>query len=161
MQMPSPRHRLKELGIELPAAPAAMASYVPTRTVPIGGGRALVFVAGQVPVVDGEVRHVGRVPDQVDLEEARTAARVCALNLLAQVDAAAGLDQVEQIASVTGYVRSAPGFGEQPQVINAASELLADVLGEAGKHSRAAIGVAELPRGVSVEIAAIFVVAER
>jgi enamine deaminase RidA (YjgF/YER057c/UK114 family) len=138
-----------------------MAAYVPTRTVPIGGGRALVFVAGQVPVVDGEIRHVGRVPDEVDLDEARLAARLCALNLLAQVDAAAGLDQVEQVASVTGYVRSAPGFGEQPQVINAASELLADVLGEPGRHSRAAVGVSELPRGVSVEIAAIFVVAER
>jgi enamine deaminase RidA (YjgF/YER057c/UK114 family) len=159
--MPSPRHRLKELGLELPIAPPAMAVYVPTRTVPIGGGRALVFVAGQVPVVNGEIRHVGRVPDEVDMEEAREAARVCALNLLAQVDAAAGLDLVEQVASVTGYVRSAPGFGEQPQVINAASELLADVLGEAGKHSRAAVGVAELPRGVSVEIAAIFVVTER
>jgi len=158
--MPSPRHRLKELGIELPTAPPAMAAYVPTRTVPLGGGRSLVFVAGQVPVVDGEVRHIGRVPDQVDLEEARTAARICALNLLAQVDAVAGLDRVEQVASLTGFVRSAEGFGEQPQVINAASELLADVLGEAGKHSRAAVGVSELPRGVSVEIAAIFVVTD-
>jgi enamine deaminase RidA (YjgF/YER057c/UK114 family) len=158
--MPSPHHRLKELGIELPAAPPAMAAYVPTRTVPLGGGRSLVFVAGQVPIVDGEVRHIGRVPDQVDLEEARTAARVCALNILAQVDAVAGLDRVEQVASVTGYVRSAPGFGDMPQVINAASELLADVLGEAGRHSRAAVGVAELPRGVAVEIAAIFVVTD-
>jgi enamine deaminase RidA (YjgF/YER057c/UK114 family) len=158
--MPSPRHRLKELGIELPAAPPAMAAYVPTRTVPVGGGRALIFVAGQVPVVDGEVRHVGRVPDEVGLEEALATARVCALNLLAQVEAAAGLDRVEQVASLTGFVRSAPGFGEQPEVINAASELLADVLGEAGKHSRAAVGVAELPRGVSVEIAAIFVVTD-
>jgi enamine deaminase RidA (YjgF/YER057c/UK114 family) len=158
--MPSPRHRLKELGIDLPAAPSAMAAYVPTRTVPIGDGRALVFVAGQVPVVDGEIRHVGRVPDEVDLEEARTAARVCALNILAQVEAAAGLDRVEQVASLTGFVRSAPGFGDQPQVINAASELLADILGEAGRHSRAAVGVAELPRGVSVEIAAIFVVTQ-
>jgi enamine deaminase RidA (YjgF/YER057c/UK114 family) len=137
-----------------------MAAYVPSRVVPLGGGRSLVFVAGQVPVVDGEIRHVGRVPDQVDLEEARTAARLCALNLLAQVDAAAGLDRVEQVASLTGYVRSAEGFGEQPQVINAASELLADVLGEAGKHSRAAVGVSELPLGVSVEIAAIFVVSD-
>jgi len=137
-----------------------MAAYVPTRVVPVGGGRALVFVAGQVPVVDGEIRHIGRVPDQVDLEQARAAARICALNLLAQVDAAAGLDRVEQVASLTGYVRSAEGFGEQPQVINAASELLADVLGDAGKHSRAAVGVSELPRGVSVEIAAIFVVTD-
>ena len=158
--MPSPHDRLRELGLELPAAPPAMAVYVPTRTVPLGGGRSLVFVAGQVPVSGGQVRHVGRVPDEVDVEEARAAARLCALNLLAQVEAAAGLDKVEQVASLTGYVRSAPGFGEQPQVINAASELLAEVLGEAGKHSRAAVGVSELPRGVSVEIAAVFVVAD-
>ena len=144
----------------MPTPPPALAAYVPTRVVPIGGGRALVFVAGQVPIVDGEIRHVGRVPDQVDLEEARAAARICALNILAQVEAAAGLDRVEQVASLTGFVRSAEGFGDQPQVINAASELLADVLGEAGKHSRAAVGVSELPRGVSVEIAAIFVVTD-
>lgn len=158
--MPTPHQRLKELGIELPPAPQAMASYVPTRTVPLGGGRAMVFVAGQVPVVGGEVRHVGRVPEEVDLEGAREAARVCALNLLAQVEAAAGIDRIEMVASVSGFVRSSPGFSEQPQVINAASDLLADVLGEAGRHSRAAVGVAELPRGVSVEIAAIFVVTQ-
>ncbi|TMC14376.1 MAG: RidA family protein [Chloroflexi bacterium] len=156
--MATPQQRLKELGLTLPAAPKALASYVPTRTVPIGGGRSLVFVAGQVPIVDGEFKHVGRVPDEVDLEGAREAARICALNVLAQVEAAAGLDKVEQVASLTGFVRSAAGFGEQPQVINAASDLLAEVLGEAGKHSRAAVGVAELPRGVSVEITAVFVV---
>lgn len=137
-----------------------MASYVPTRTVPLGGGRALVFVSGQVSVVDGEIRHVGRVPDEVDLEGARDAARICALNVLAQVDAVAGLDSIEQVASLTGYVRSGPGFSEQPQVINAASDLMVDVLGELGKHSRAAIGVAELPRGVAVEISAVFVVTQ-
>ena len=158
--MPTPADRLKDLGLELPVAPQPMASYVPTRTVPLGGGRALVFVAGQVPVVDGQVRHVGRVPDEVGLEEAREAARVCALNLLAQVEAAAGLGRVEQVASLSGFVRSSPGFGEQPQVINAASELLVEVLGEAGRHSRAAVGVSELPRGVSVEIAAVFVVSQ-
>jgi enamine deaminase RidA (YjgF/YER057c/UK114 family) len=158
--MPSPHDRLKELGLELPPAPAALAAYVPTRVVPLGSGRSLVFVAGQVPVSGGQVQHVGRVPDDVDVEEARAAARLCALNLLAQVEAVAGLDKVEQVASLTGFVRSSPGFGEQPQVINAASELLAGVLGEAGKHSRAAVGVSELPRGVSVEIAAVFVVAD-
>jgi len=157
--MASPRERLKELGLTLPAAPKPLASYVPTRTVPIGGGRWLVFVAGQVPIVDGEFKHVGTVPDQVDLDGAREAARICALNVLAQVEAVAGLDKVEQVASLTGFVRSAAGFGEQPQVINAASDLLAEVLGEAGKHSRAAVGVSELPRGVSVEITAVFVVA--
>lgn len=154
------KERLSELGIELPPAPAPLASYVPTRTVPLGGGRSLVFVAGQIPVRDGKVdgAHVGRVPDEVDIETAGEAARLCALNLMAQVEAAAGLDAVEQIASLTGFVRSAAGFSEQPQVINAASDLLGEVLGDAGKHSRAAVGVAELPRGVAVEIAAVFVV---
>ncbi len=119
-----------------------------------------MFVSGQVPVAGGVISHVGRVPDEVDLEAARDAARLCALNLLAQVEAAAGLDRVEQVASLTGYVRSAPGFSEQPQVINAASDLLASILGERGRHARAAVGVAELPRGVAVEIEAIFVVSE-
>jgi enamine deaminase RidA (YjgF/YER057c/UK114 family) len=152
--------RLRDLGIKLPPAPQPLASYVPTRSVPIGEGRALVFVAGQVPIADGKVdpAHVGRVPDQVDVANAQAAARVCALNVLAQVEAAAGLDNVEQVASVSGFVRSAAGFGEQPQVINAASDLLVEVLGEAGRHSRAAVGVAELPRGVAVEVAAVFVV---
>lgn len=158
--MSTPKERLHELGIELPPAPRPLASYLPTRTVPLGGGRAMVFVAGQVPVRDGEVQYVGRVPDNVSVEDARLAARLCALNLLAQVEAAAGLDKVEQVASLTGFVRSGTGFSEQPLVINAASDLIAEVLGEAGKHSRAAVGVAELPRGVSVEIAAIFVVTQ-
>jgi len=124
----------------------------------MGGGKALVFVAGQVPLEDGQLRFIGRVPTEVSLEDAQAAARLCALNILAQVEAAAGLDKVDVVASVTGFVRSAEGFGEQPQVINAASDLLADVLGDAGRHSRAAVGVSELPRGVSVEIAAVFVV---
>jgi enamine deaminase RidA (YjgF/YER057c/UK114 family) len=149
--------RLQDLGYELPAAPPAMASYVPTRLVPIGEGRALLFVAGQVPRRDGELM-TGRVPDEVVMEQAQEAARACALNVLAQIDAAAGLEQVEQIAQLTGYVQSAAGFGEQPEVINAASDLIVEVLGEPGRHSRAAVGVNSLPRGVSVEIAAVVVV---
>jgi enamine deaminase RidA (YjgF/YER057c/UK114 family) len=151
--------RLRELGLRLPSAPSPLASYVPTRTVPVGEGRALVFVAGQVPITNGEIdrSHVGRVPEEVSIEAAQAAARLCALNVLAQVEADGGLDNVEQVASVTGFVRSSSGFTEQPQVINAASDLLADVLGEAGRHSRAAIGVSELPRGVAVEMAAVFV----
>ncbi|TME16414.1 MAG: RidA family protein [Chloroflexi bacterium] len=156
--MAQPRERLRQLGLQLPTPPAPLASYVPTRTVPMGGGKALVFVAGQVPLEDGQLRFIGRVPTEVSLEDAQAAARLCALNILAQVEAAAGLDKVDVVASVTGFVRSAEGFGEQPQVINAASDLLADVLGDAGRHSRAAVGVSELPRGVSVEIAAVFVV---
>lgn len=155
--MSSALQRLQDLGYELPAAPPAMASYVPTRLVPIGEGRALLFVAGQVPRRDGELM-TGRVPDEVGMEQAQEAARACALNVLAQIDAAAGLEQVEQVAQLTGYVHSAAGFGEQPEVINAASDLIVEVLGEPGRHSRAAVGVNALPRGVSVEIAAVVVV---
>jgi enamine deaminase RidA (YjgF/YER057c/UK114 family) len=153
----SPLQRLRELGYELPPAPPALASYVPTRLVPVGENRALLFVSGQVPRRDGELL-TGRVPDQVGIEQAQEAARVCALNILAQIEAAAGLDQVEQIAQLTGYVESADGFGEQPEVINAASDLIVEVLGERGRHTRAAIGLNALPRSVTVEIAAVAVV---
>ena len=155
--MAGPHDRLRELGLELPAAPSALASYVPTRTVPIGEGRALVFISGQVALTDGNPEHAGLVPYEVTVEEAQQAARRCALNVLAQLESAVGLDNVEQIASVTGFVASSEGFGDQPQVINAASDLLADVLGDAGKHTRAAVGVSALPKGVPVEIAAVAV----
>jgi enamine deaminase RidA (YjgF/YER057c/UK114 family) len=156
--VPSPLDRLRELGLELPQPPPALASYVPTRVVPIGGGRALVYVAGQVPLADGEFKYTGRVPDQVGVEDAKESARLCALNLLAQVNAAAGLDAVEMVAQVIGWVNCSDEFGEQPQVINAASDLLAEVLGESGKHTRAAVGTNALPRGVTTEVAAVFVV---
>jgi enamine deaminase RidA (YjgF/YER057c/UK114 family) len=152
--------RLEQLGLKLPAAPAAMASYVPTRVVPIGDGRALLYVAGQVSIKDGE-RLTGRCPDEVSVEEAQARARVCALNVLAQIEAAAGLDNVEQVAQVIGFVLSAEGFGDQPKVINAASDLLVDVLGEAGMHTRAAVGANALPFSVTVEIAAVAVVRTR
>jgi enamine deaminase RidA (YjgF/YER057c/UK114 family) len=155
--MPSAVDRLRELGLELPPPPAAMASYVPTRLVPIADGRALLYVAGQVPAKDGQ-RLTGRVPDEVSVEQAQEAARLCALNVLAQIQAAAGLDQVEQVAQLIGFVLSAEGFGEQPKVINAASDLMVDVLGEAGRHSRAAVGANALPGSVTVEIAAVVVV---
>jgi len=135
-----------------------MASYVPTRTVPLGTGLAMVHVAGQVPVRDGKVMYTGRVPSDVSITDAQAAAQLCALNLLAQVHAASGLDKVEQVVSLLGFVRSDDGFGEQPTVVNAASDLLVAVLGEAGRHTRAAVGANELPRGVPVEIAAVFLV---
>jgi enamine deaminase RidA (YjgF/YER057c/UK114 family) len=150
--------RLRELGIELPKPPSPLASYVPTRTVPIGNGRALLYIAGQVPIRDGAAVYSGRVPDQVAADQAREAARICALNLLAQIDQAAGLDAVEQVAELTGYVLSAEGFAEQPSIVNAASDLLADVLGDAGRHARAAIGVNALPMSAPVEISAVVVV---
>lgn len=134
-----------------------MASYVPTRLVPLGGGRALLFVAGQVSMREGRLL-TGRVPDQVSLEQAQEAARVCALNVLAQIEAAGGLDRVEQVAQLTGYVLCADDFEQQPQVVNAASDLIGEVLGEPGKHTRAAVGANALPRGVTVEISAMVVV---
>lgn len=155
--MPSPHERLRELGLVLPSPPAALASYVPTRLVPIGGGRSLLYIAGQVPVQDGR-RLTGRCPDQVSVEQAQIAARACALNLLAQMEAAAGLENVEQVTQLIGLVLSTDDFGEQPKVLNAASELLVDVLGDAGMHTRAALGTNALPFSVTVEIAAVVVV---
>jgi enamine deaminase RidA (YjgF/YER057c/UK114 family) len=134
-----------------------VASYVPTVLAPIGDRRALLFIAGQVSVRDGK-RLTGRCPDVVTVEEAQESARACALNLLAQMEAAAGLDNVEQVAQLTGFVLSADDFDEQPRVLNAASELLVDVLGDAGRHTRAALGANALPFSVTVEIAAIVVV---
>jgi enamine deaminase RidA (YjgF/YER057c/UK114 family) len=151
---------LRELGLRLPAPPAPAASYVPTRLVPIGAGRALLYIAGQISVEEGK-RLTGRCPDEVTVEEAQSRARVCALNVLAQMEAAAGLDNVEQVTQLIGFVLSADGFGDQPKVINGASDLLVDVLGEAGRHTRAALGTNSLPFSVTVEIAAVAVVRTR
>jgi enamine deaminase RidA (YjgF/YER057c/UK114 family) len=153
----TPLDRLRELGYELPQAPAPLASYVPTRLVPVGDGRALLYIAGQVAMREGELM-TGRVPTEVSVEDAQEAARRCALNILAQIESAAGLDNVEGIAQLTAWVLSTEDFGGQPQVANGASDLLVEVLGDAGKHTRAAVGANALPRGVTVEIAATVIV---
>lgn len=158
--MASPHERLKALGLTLPSPPAPLASYVPTRVVEIGNGRALVYVAGQVSSREGE-RMTGRVPDQVSLDQAQEAARAAALNVLAQLEVAAGLDNVEQMLQVTGWVLSNDDFGDQPKVLNAASDLIVDVLGEAGRHTRAAVGASALPLSVTVEITAVAVVRKK
>jgi enamine deaminase RidA (YjgF/YER057c/UK114 family) len=134
-----------------------VASYLPTRLVPIGNDRALLYVAGQVSVADGK-RLTGRCPDEVSVEEAQARARVCAVNVLAQIDSAAGLDNVEQVTQLIGFVLSAEGFGDQPKVLNGASDLMVDVLGEAGRHTRIALGANALPFSVTVEVAAVAVV---
>ena len=146
--------------MKLPAPPAPVASYVPTRLVPIGEGRALLYVSGQLSSADGE-RLTGRCPDEVSVEEAQARARACALNVLAQIEAAAGLDNVEQVTQLIGFVLSADGFGDQPKVINGASDLLEKVLGEAGRHTRAALGTNALPFSSTVEVAAVAVVRTR
>jgi enamine deaminase RidA (YjgF/YER057c/UK114 family) len=153
----SPYERLRDLGLELPAPPVPLASYLPTRLVLIGDGRSLLYIAGQVSARDGK-RLTGRCPDQVSVEQAQDAARACALSLLAQMEAAAGLDKVEQVVQLTGFVLSTEDFGDQPKVMNGASDLIAEVLGEAGKHTRVAVGTSALPFSVTVEIAAVAVV---
>lgn len=143
--------RLTELGIELPQAPSALAAYVPVRVV----GR-LAYVSGQVPLVDGVPLHPGKLGDAVTVEQGAEAARRCALQALSALKVTLGsLDLVTGIAQLSVFVASATGFTDQPKVANGASELLVEVFGEAGKHSRIAIGVAELPLGVPVELAVI------
>ena len=155
-----PHERLRKLGLKLPVPPAPVASYIPTVLVPIGDGRCLLYIAGQVSIQDGK-RLTGRCPDEVSIEDAQTAARVCALNLLAQMEAAAGLANVEQVAQLFGFVLSTGDFGDQPKVLNAASDLIVEVLGDAGRHTRAALGASSLPFSVTVEIAAVAVVRAR
>ena len=143
--------RLAELGLELPPVTPPVAAYVPA--VQTGNH---VYVSGQVPVADGKLLASGKVGAEVNSEEAKELARRCALNALAAVDALVGLDRVVRVVKVVGFVASASGFTGQPGVINGASELLGAVFGEAGRHARSAVGVAELPLGAPVEVEAIF-----
>ena len=145
--------RLSSLGLTLPNAPSPAANYVP---YVIAGG--LVFIAGQAPVADGKYQSVGRVGAEVTLEAAQAAARLCGLNVLAQVKAAAGGDwsRVKRCVRVCGYVSSAPDFFEQPKVVDGASDLMVQALGDAGKHARSALGVIALRGNVPVVIDAIF-----
>jgi enamine deaminase RidA (YjgF/YER057c/UK114 family) len=139
--------RLAELGIRLPAVAAPVAAYVPA----VRSGQ-LVYTSGQLPFVDGGLRRTGKVGGSVDAEDAAHDAKLCALNALAAIDDLVGLDQVARVVRVVGYVASAEGFTGQPRVVNGASELLGRVFGDAGRHARSAIGVAELPLGAPVEV---------
>ncbi|WP_103502636.1 MULTISPECIES: RidA family protein [Streptomyces] len=140
--------RLAELGLELPEVAAPLASYVPAvRTGPY------VYTAGQLPLVDGKLPLTGKVGAEVTPEEAKDLARTCALNALAAVKSVAGdLDRVARVVKVVGFVASAPDFTGQPGVVNGASELLGEVLGERGTHARSAVGVAVLPIDAPVEV---------
>ncbi len=138
-----------ELRIDLPPAPAPVASYVPVR---VAGE--LAFVSGQIPMQDGDVLHRGRLGADVTLEQGQAAARRCALQALSALrDALGSLDRVLGIVQVTVFVASAPGFTDQPKVANGASDVLVEIFGDEGRHARAAVGVAELPLGASVEVA--------
>lgn len=143
--------RLRELGLLLPDPPAPAGAYV--RAKRTGN---LIFVAGQLPMVSGELQSVGHVGDDVSLDEGYEAAKICGLNVLSILKAETGsLDNIVQMVRVEGFVCSADGFSDQPKVINGASDLFSEVLSEAGPHARLAIGVKELPLGASVELSAI------
>ena len=144
----SVKEKLASLGLILPTAAAPVAAYVPA--VKTGN---LVFVAGQLPLVDGKIVKEGKVGKEVTPEEAKEMAQVCALNALAAIALVADLDQIERIVRVGGFVNGIPGFTAIPPIINGASELFIKLFGEVnGKHARTAIGVAELPLNAPVEV---------
>ncbi len=148
--------RLLELDIELPEAAAPAANYVP---YVITGNQ--VFISGQVTIWNGEFRHIGRLGAGVEVDEGYTAARLCALNLIAQLKAACGgdLDRVVRCVKLGGFVNSTPDFTDQPKVINGASDLMVEVFGDKGRHARFAVGAPTLPLGVSVEVDGVFEIA--
>lgn len=144
--------RLEELGIELPQAAAAVANYVPY--VVTGN---LVFVSGQVTIENGEFKYQGKLGSDLSAEQGQEAARLCALNIIAQLKDACGgdLDRVRRIVKLGGFVNSTPDFKDQPKVINGASDLMVEVFGDKGRHARAAVSAGALPVGVAVEVDAV------
>ena len=141
------RTKLRELGLEVPVAAKPVAAYVPA--VQTGN---LIFTAGQLPLVDGQMVSTGKVGIDVDVESAKELAKICALNCLAAVETIVPIEKIVRIVRVVGYVNGVAGFTNQPAVVNGASELFLGLWGEAGKHARSAIGVAELPLDAPVEI---------
>ncbi|TYB34642.1 RidA family protein [Micromonospora sp. AP08] len=149
-----PHAKLAELGLTLPEVTAPLASYVPA----VQSGQH-VYVSGQLPLAEGKLLATGKVGNGVSAEQAKDLAQRCALNALAAVDSLVGLENVVKIVKLTGFVASAPGFTGQPGVVNGASELFGAVFGEAGRHARSAVGVAELPLDAPVEVEVIVEVA--
>ena len=142
------KNRLDQMGLILPEAPKPVAAYIPAKQT----GN-LVFTAGQLPRVNGELISKGLLGQDVEVDEANKAARICTLNALAAIKGVIGdLDRIKQIVRVVGYVASVPTFTQQPAVVNGASELLLEIFGENGKHARSAVGMAVLPLNASVEI---------
>jgi enamine deaminase RidA (YjgF/YER057c/UK114 family) len=158
IEQPTMRRRLALLGLRLPEVKPPAFHYVP---VVVHGGTA--YVSGQLPWHNGAIETTGKVAGEVALERAEEAARRCVLQALAWLNQTlpGGLDEIERALRVTGYVASSPGFDQQPKVIDAASEILVKLFGQAGHHARSAIGVAELPRGAPVEIEFTFAIKRR
>ena len=148
--------RLKAAGIDLPTAPAPQGNYVP---YVVSGN--LVFLAGQIALVEGDLKLPGIVGQDLSIEEGQQSARLCAINLIAQLKAACGgdLDRVVRCVKLGGFVTCPAGFTDQPKVINGASDLMVEVIGDAGRHARFAVGAPALPLGASVEVDAVFEIA--
>ncbi|SDU19786.1 RidA family protein [Stappia sp. ES.058] len=146
---------ISSLGITLPKAAAPAANYVPY----VQTGNQL-FISGQIPMGPDGIEHQGKLGDGYSVEGGQAAAKLCAINLLAQAKAALGdLDRVVRLVKIVGFVNSTPDFTDQPKVVNGASDFLVEALGDKGRHARSAVGVAGLPFGVAVEVEAIFEVA--
>ena len=148
--------RLQEKGITLPEVAAPQGAYVPYI---VSGNH--VFLAGQLPMLDGRIQVKGKLGQDVSLEDGQKAARICGLNLIAQLKQACGgdLDRVSRVVKLTGFVNATPDYDAQPKVINGVSELMAEVFGDAGQHARAAVGAGSLPLNVAVEVEGIFEIA--
>jgi len=148
--------RLKELDIVLPTPPAPVASYVP---YVVSGS--LVYISGQITLASDGLKYVGTVGKELSLEDGKAAARLCAINVIAQAKAACGgdLDRVKRVVKVTVFVNAVPGFAQHPEVANGASDLFVAVFGDAGKHARAAVGAGSLPRNVATEVEAVIEIA--
>lgn len=148
--------RLNELGIALPAPPAPVASYVPHVTVDN-----LAFISGQVTLAADGLKFVGIVGKDLSVEQGHAAARLCAINVIAQLKAAldGNLDRVKRCVKLTVFVNAVPGFTQHPEVANGASDLIVEIFGELGRHTRAAVGAGSLPRNVATEVEAVFEIA--
>ena len=148
--------RLRELDIVLPTPPAPVASYVP---YVVSGN--LAYISGQVTIAPDGLKYVGTVGKELTLDDGKAAARLCAINVIAQAKAACGgdLERVRRIVKVTVFVNAVPGFAQHPEVANGASDLFVAVFGDAGRHARAAVGAGSLPRNVAVEVEAVIEIA--
>ena len=146
--------KLQELGLELPEAAAPAANYVPY----VIADDDMLYISGQIPFLNGQAMHQGRLGDDLAVEQGKDAAKACALNILGQANAAVGGDwsKVKRLVKLGAFVQSTPDFTDQPEVVNGASDLFVEVMGDAGKHARFAVSAAALPRGVAVEIDAVF-----
>ena len=144
----SPEEKIKSLGLTIPPAPQPVAAYVPA----VKSG-SYIYTSGQLPMVAGELKYIGKLGQELSVEEGYEAAKICALNCLGAVKSITGsLDEVIKIVKLTGFVNSSQGFTGQPKVINGASDILGEIFGEKGRHARSAVGVKELPLGAAVEI---------